>query len=165
MYPILFWVFFKTPNPSLKNLSFAEEQNTSKIHFILKNLYPRLVLLLHISLIFNKLIMFSGGGFLLFYFFFSIFCNIVKSESISQPINFRLVSKQATPVLPDPINISQTISPSFEEFFINIFIRSTGFSVGCTFVPAFILGISRIFFVVIRFISFAFPFRSIKIHS
>ena len=51
---------------------------------------------------------------------------------VSIPINFLLSLTAATPVDPDPIQLSNTVSPSLENVLINHSNNGTGFCVGCT---------------------------------
>jgi hypothetical protein len=48
-------------------------------------------------------------------------------SSISNPINFLFVIKQATAVVPLPENASKIVSPSQELFLIILIINSIGF--------------------------------------
>ena len=59
-------------------------------------------------------------------------CATLKySLSLSIPINFLLVLLDATPVVPDPIQGSRIVSPSFEYVLIKYSYNAIGFCVGC----------------------------------
>src|SRR5690606_28999119 len=52
------------------------------------------------------------------------------SGSSSIPMNLRLRLTAATPVVPDPMQLSRTVSPGFVDARISLSISATGFCVG-----------------------------------